>query len=304
MKKTILIVGITSFVGSNLAEVLNEKYKVVGTYYDQPSLIPGHYPMVKMDVNNKDEIKKVIYFFRPDYVVYAIGLSSLTEAKEKPREAEALNSKGAINCLNAAERSGALFIYLSSAFVLSGENKLYKESDTPFPMTTYGSTVANAEFLIQRSSLHYLILRCPVLYGLSYSDKKINILELIQKSIFEKSSLKLDDRVIVGFLDVQLVARFLMVLLEKNIVNRLLHLSSKDHLTFFQFAQRYAQTFKTSSTTFEATTSAFPSESNTENVPLAFKMDVSNAELRIGIKMPSIQESLDFTLKRFSAKNS
>lgn len=304
MKKTILIVGITSFVGSNLAEVLGEKYKVVGTYYNQRSLLPSRYPLLRMDVLNKDEIKRTIKYFRPDYVIYAAGLSSLSKAKNNNKESEQLNSVGAINCLKVAERAGALFIYLSSAFVLSGENKFFKESDTPYAMTAYGSTVSNAEFLIQRSSLHYLILRCPVLYGLSFSDKKLNILELIQKSIFEQIPLKLDDRIEVGFLDVQLVARFLMVLLEKNVINRLLQVSSKDHLTFFKFAQKYAEVFKKSSSTFEVENMIFPSDSTNENGSLSFKMDVSNAELRIGIKMPSIQESLEFTQRRFSVKSS
>lgn len=304
MKKTILIVGITSFVGSNLAEVLSEKYKVVGTYYHQRSLLPSRYPLLRMDVLNKDEIKRAIKYFKPDYVIYAAGLSSLSKAQAKEKESEQLNSVGAINCLNISERAGALFIYLSSAFVLSGENKFFKESDTPYAMTAYGAAVSNAEFSIQRSSLHYLILRCPVLYGLSFSDQKLNILELIQKSIFEQKLLKLDDRVEVGFLDVQLVARFLMVLLEKKITNRLLQISSKDHLTYFKFAQKYAEVFKKSSSTFEVENIPFPIESSSEQAPLSFKMDISNAELRIGIKMPTIQESLEFTQRRFSAKSS
>ena len=35
-KKTILIFGISSFLGSSLADILKEKYRVVGTYYNTP----------------------------------------------------------------------------------------------------------------------------------------------------------------------------------------------------------------------------------------------------------------------------
>lgn len=303
MKKTVLIIGITSFVGSNLAEILQEKYHVVGTYFRQQSPLPSSYTLLKLNVLNKDEVKRAITYFRPDYVIYAVGMSSLTQAKSHGKEAEALNASGAINCLNVSERLGALFIYFSSAFVLSGDDKLYKESDTPYPLTAYGSSVSNAEFLIQRSSLHYLILRCPVLYGISYNTSKPNILELIQRSVFEQKTLKLDDQVQVGFLDVQLVARFLMILLEKNIVNRLLQISSKDHLTFFKFAQKYSQVFKVSNSSFEVHNSALPVDSKQAVGPFSFKMDVANAESRVGIKMPTIGESLEFTAKRFNEKS-
>ncbi len=302
MKKTVLIFGITSFVGSNFAEVLSENFHVVGTYHNEEQFLPSHFSMLRCNVLNKEEVTRAIKFFKPDYVIYAVGISSLETAKGHPKEAEALNSTGAINCLNAAERSGALFIYLSSAFVLSGDNKFFKESDTPFPSTNYGSSVANAEFLIQKSSLHYLILRCPVLYGRSYSVKRLNIFELIQQSVFEQKVLKLDDQVQVGFLDVQLIARFLVVLLEKRIVNRLLQISSKDHLTTYQFAKKYAQVFNVSSSTFETKNGGFPQEAKA-GTNLSFKMDVTNTESRIGIKMPTIQESLEFSQRRFSAKN-
>lgn len=304
MKKTVLIIGISSFVGSNLAKVISEKYQVVGTYFKEAPHSLQNFQMMQMDVLNREEVKKAIHFFKPDYVVYCVGVSSLTEAKKQSRKAEELTSKGVGNCLSVAERAGAMFIYLSSAFVLGGEDRLYKESDTPLPITTYGSITSNAEFLIQRTSHNYLILRCPVLYGLGYSTERINIYELIQKSIFEQEKLKLDDSVVVGFLDVELIARFLMVLLDKSIVNRLLNISSKDHLTCFKFAQLYAETFGYSTQNFEPTSGKFPSEQLSKRNNLCFKMDVTNTETRVGIKMPTIKESLLFTKQRFSAKSS
>lgn len=303
MKKTILIIGITSFVGSNFAQVLSEKFRVVGTYHTSPAALPSQYPMLACNVLKKDEIKKAIDYFKPDYVLYAVGLSSLTKAKENPKEAEALNSIGVSNCLGLTERAGALFIYLSSAYVLSGDDKFFKEVDIPVPATKYGMTVANAEFLIQRSSLYYLILRCPVLYGLSYSAQKQNIFELLDRSVFSSKVIELDDTVVTGFLDVALVAKFVGILLEKNIVNHLLQLSSKDHATLYQFAKKYSEVFKVSHSNFEAKELPFPCEKKKEEA-LKFKMDVTNTEARIGMKMPTMEESLEFTRSRLSAKSS
>ena len=303
MKKTVLIFGITSFVGSNLAEVLSKKFKVVGTYFTEAQSISQDYQLVQCDVTNKEEVTKTVQFFRPDYVLYAVGESSLIKAKQNGKASEAIITNGAINCLNASERAGALFIYLSSAYVFSGENKLFKEADTPFSQTTYGTLVANTEFLIQRSSLHYLILRCPVLYGLSYSSKKKNLFELLQLSHFAEKKITLDDSVELGFLDIHLLGRFLITLLEKGVVNRLLQITTKDYMTTFGFAQKYADVFKVSRAFFEPSTDTFPQETKAGS-NLSFKMDISNTESRIGIMMPTIEETLEFTYKRLNEKSS
>ncbi|MFA5583667.1 MAG: NAD-dependent epimerase/dehydratase family protein, partial [Bacteriovoracaceae bacterium] len=97
MKKTVLIFGITSFVGSNFAEVLSENFHVVGTYHNEEQFLPSHFSMLRCNVLNKEEVTRAIKFFKPDYVIYAVGISSLETAKGHPKEAEALNSTGAIN---------------------------------------------------------------------------------------------------------------------------------------------------------------------------------------------------------------
>ena len=40
-QRVVLIFGISSFVGSNLAEVLKKDFKVIGTYFNNPVSIDG-----------------------------------------------------------------------------------------------------------------------------------------------------------------------------------------------------------------------------------------------------------------------
>ena len=84
-------------------------------------------------------------------------MSSLTDCKLNPKMADALNTTGAVNACSASERYGSKFIYLSSGYVLGGEDQLYKEGDTPFPTTAYGNSLSSTEFWIQRSCLNYLV---------------------------------------------------------------------------------------------------------------------------------------------------
>ena len=59
MRKTVLIIGASSFVGSNLLESLKEDYRVVGTYYQTPVDVSGILSL-PCDVLRKEAVQKFI----------------------------------------------------------------------------------------------------------------------------------------------------------------------------------------------------------------------------------------------------
>ncbi|MEX1098948.1 MAG: sugar nucleotide-binding protein, partial [Bacteriovoracaceae bacterium] len=179
-KKTALIFGISSFLGSNLAELLKKDYRVVGTYYSTPVDIP-EVLAIKCDVHDKDVVQKVVYLFKPDVTIYAVGLSDLSACQKFPKVADALNTAGVFNVSSASERYKSKFVYFSTSFIFSGEDALFKENDTPMPSSVYGNTVASSEFFIQKSCLNYLIFRCSPIMGRSYNPYDLTWLETIER---------------------------------------------------------------------------------------------------------------------------
>lgn len=304
MKKTILIFGVSSFVGSNLLESLKDEFRIIGTYHTTPVSVPG-ITCVPCDVLKKDYVSNLTAIFRPDITIYAVGMSSLKESQISPKQADALNSAGAVNCCVAAERYGAKFIYLSSGFVLGGEDTLYREGDTPFPVTAYGTSLSTTEFYIQRSCLNYLIFRCAPLYGRGVSPKHANWFEILQSSFAKNEPIHADDSVYTGFLDVQLLAKIIKVTLSNNITNRLLQISTRDCMTRYEFAKLYAKIFKKDETLVQKTLGSFPVETgklgNKNESTFYFRMDTSNVEEILGVPMPKIEESLMLTYKRLNA---
>ena len=145
--KTILIVGISSFVGSNLAEFFKKDYRVVGTYHKTPVRVSGIHT-IPCDVLKKDEVQFALFTFKPDYTIYCVGLTNLAFCHEAPEYADALNTMGLFNISESCMRYKSQLIYISSAFVFGGENKRYLEMDIPDSLTTYGKTKASAEFYI------------------------------------------------------------------------------------------------------------------------------------------------------------
>jgi dTDP-4-dehydrorhamnose reductase len=306
MKKTILIFGVSSFVGSNLAQLLGDEYRIVGTYYMTPVNILG-ITCVPCDILIKDYVFKVVSVFNPHYIIYAAGMSSLTECHRNAKKADALNSGGPINCVSASERFGSKFIYLSSCFVLGGEPILYKESDTPFPTTVYGNSLSSTEFYIQRSCLNYLILRCSPLYGRSYNPLHPNWFEMVQVCLAKNQALPTDDSVHTGFLDIYLFAKVLRSLLKLSVTNKLLQVSSKDAMTRLEFARTYAKTFKKDDGLIQPSSGSFPTSTKSRQAQGAapsiqyYQLDITNLETMLGVKLPSIEESLKLTYQRYNS---
>lgn len=301
MKKTILIFGVSSFVGSNLIEMLKDEFRIIGTYHKTPVSIPG-VTCIPCDVLKKDYVSNITARFRPDLTIYAVGLSSLKECQLSPKVADALNSVGAVNCCASSERYGSKFIYLSSGYVLSGDDTVYREGETPFPNTIYGNSLSSTEFYIQRSCLNYLILRCCPLYGRSYNPSHSNWFENLQLSFAKGEPVLADDSVYTGFLDVQIMIRILKATLANNITNRLLHVSSKDFMTRYEFALLYAKIFKKDEGLVQRMNGRFPVDKNKdENQSYFYRLDTSNIEEFLNAKMPKIEDSLQLTYKRLSS---
>lgn len=299
MKKTVLIFGISSFVGSNLAIELGDEFRIVGTYHKTPVEIPGTtcYPC---DVLKKDYVSNLISRIKPDFTIYAVGVSSLTDCKLNPKKADALNSAGAVNVCNSSDRYSSKFIYLSSSYVLGGDDQLYKEGDTPFPVTAYGNTLSSTEFYIQRSCLNYLIIRSAPLYGRSYGTKHPNWFEIVQAALAQERAVLADDNVVTGYLDVVILGRILKSFLNSAVTNRLFQISSRDFLTRYEFARMIARTFKKNEELVQKSSVNFPANDKKGSNVFSFKMDTSNAETFLNVTMPSVEESLHLTFKRLS----
>lgn len=310
MRKTVMIFGISSFVGSNLAEALKDDFRIVGTYHQTPVTIPGItcYPC---DVHKKDYVSRLIAIVKPDFTIYAVGLSSLVDCKLRPKLADALNSSGAANVCSASERYRSKFVLISSGFVHSGENLTYTEGDTPFPNSAYGNSLSSAEFFVQRSCLNYLIFRCGVLYGRSFRPQHPNWFEFVEKALARGEKFTADDSVKTGFLDIHIIGKILKQALLADMTNRLIHISSSDTMTRYEFARQYARSFKFDENLVQRNVVPFPLDRKPGGKDavqeLSFRMSTANVEEFIGTRMPSIDESIVFTKKRledFSEKNS
>lgn len=300
-KKTILIIGVSSFVGSNLAEYLKKYYRVIGTYYKNPVKISGVLTL-PMDILNKDEVQRVIFAFKPDFTIYAVGMNSIAECDRYMEAADALNTTGLITVAEYCQRYKSQICYLSTGHVFSGEEKKYIEMDIPDAVTHYGKSQAAAEFYIQKTSLNYVIFRTCKLYGRSLKLSNPNFFETLQKEIHLGNQVTCDNYVISGFLDIYYIAAMIKICFEKEVKNRLFQISSRDIMSVYDFAQAYADIYHQEKSMIAKGRWSYPmikGMGTTTQEKFFHQMDISNIEGFLGIKLPTVKESLAFTFKRF-----
>jgi dTDP-4-dehydrorhamnose reductase len=302
-EKTILIFGISSFVGSNLADFFKKDYRVVGTYNKNPVFIPGVLTL-PCDVLNKEEVQLCLYALKPDITIYAVGLSSLMDCSRNEELAEALNASGLFNVVEYCQRYKSQVCYISSGFVFGGEEKKYIEMDIPDPNTTYGKTQASAEFYIQKSSLNYLVFRTCNLYGRGFLESRSTQFEKMQNHFMTRKNINCDDKIKTGYLDVYYLAMILKIAFEKNVKNRLFQISSNDTATFYEFSKLYCDIFSESESLIQRGRWGYPILASAATIPtgekINFDLDIANIEGFLNIKMPTVKESLEFTFSKYN----
>ena len=102
----------------------------------------------------------------PQLLIYCAGVCNVQRCETDPRFAWSVNVGGVASMLDALPESTAL-VYISSDHVFSGRDRLYLESSTPDPLSTYGETRVAAERLISKTRPDALIVRVGLCIGTS-----------------------------------------------------------------------------------------------------------------------------------------
>lgn len=306
-KKTIFIFGISSFVGSNLAEQLKDDYRIIGTYFNNP-VYSDDILTLKCDVLDKEQVLNILNIFKPEYTIYSVGLTGFSDGLASPALCEAVNTSGVFNVTAGTERCRSKLIYLSSHFVYSGENVLFKDSDIPMPCTKYGNDLASSEFYIQRSCLNYIIFRCAPILGKAFNPMESKFLEILEINSKQSKEIPCDDEVQHGFLAVEYLAKVIKLSLDRHVTNQLLQIGTKDICSRFEFARKYLEAHGMNSNALERKKWIFPRTENKVALKdleekLFFHVDLQTAERELGLTMPTVDEVIRDLLHKRNKTN-
>lgn len=237
----ILIIGGTSILGYKILEYLIEKnIEVEYTFYK--TKIPGK-KGIELDIRNEKNVIDVISEINPTHVILASALTNLDLCETDHDLADAINVKGTNNVITGCIKNNVSLVYVSTSFVYNGEKTEYYEDDPIKPATYYGKTKGEAEELVKKSGLKFLILRTDALYDWIEEWQRDNSVTRALKSLKNNKQLRevndwfntptyVKDFVIAAF---QLI---------KESKEGIYHLSGSEFINRYDWSVNVAEVFK------------------------------------------------------------
>ncbi|KPJ57777.1 MAG: hypothetical protein AMS16_00810 [Planctomycetes bacterium DG_58] len=171
--KRVLVVGHRGMLGSALMELLGAA--------DSGAELHGA-DLPEIDITDPRSLTRVLDECQPKLVINCAAFTRVDDAETHVDEAMRVNGEGAGNVASAAAAHGARVVHVSTDFVFDGRKEdPYVESDTPRPLSVYGSSKLEGERRVAAVSEEHLIVRTSWLYGPGGRNFVTTILELAGK---------------------------------------------------------------------------------------------------------------------------
>lgn len=153
--KKILVTGASGFAGKHLINLLSTSGSdIVGTYLNLSDSLPkDKAAFVKVDLNNEEDVRKLIRENKPDIVFHLAALTSPKDSFKQPKETFVNNVSAQINLLEAVREENLTetrVVVISSAEIygLVSKEDLPIDEDTPLnPTNPYAVSKIACDFL-------------------------------------------------------------------------------------------------------------------------------------------------------------
>jgi dTDP-4-dehydrorhamnose reductase len=238
----VLITGANGFVGYYLSQqLLEKKYSVIATGKGECRLPfkKDNFIYQSMDFTNEADVQSTFEKYQPQIVVHCGAMSKPDECELNKENAFRTNVTGTIYLLNAAARLKSFFVFLSTDFVFSGEEGMYRENDERKPVNYYGQTKLLAEDEVIKYEYGWSVVRTVLVYGKPFLNRQ-NILTNVAAALKRGEALKIFNDQVRTPTYVEDLARGISALIEKKAAG-IYHISGEDILTPYEMAVAVAQ---------------------------------------------------------------
>lgn len=170
IKKRILVVGANGMLGQHAVEfyLKQDNIHVTGCSIE-PSSVISNYDYASCDITKREEVKKIVYDFYPDFIINAAAFTNVDLSEIERETAWKINVKGVEYLSEAARITDAHLIHISSDYIFDGLSGPYTENAKPNPLGYYGRTKLASENVLKISGAVNTVLRTNVLYGIADS---------------------------------------------------------------------------------------------------------------------------------------
>lgn len=164
--KKLLITGSSGFLGWNLCQLAKQEWDVYGTYFSHPEEIPS-ITMLKIDLRDFQELKRIFREFQPAAVIHTAAQSSPNFCQSYPNETHAINVTASCNIAGLSADYSIPCVFTSTDLVFNGLNPPYPETAPVCPVNHYGEQKIMAEVGMRSRYPMTTICRMPLMFGIA-----------------------------------------------------------------------------------------------------------------------------------------
>ena len=243
IKKRILVVGANGMLGQRTIEFYAKQKNVelLGCSVEDEPVYSG-VDYVCCDMTKREEVKKVVYDFYPDFIVNAAAFTNVDLSETEREMAWKVNVKGVEYLAETCRVLDTHLIHISSDYIFDGRKGPYLETAKPNPLGYYGRTKLASENSLKISGSINTILRTNVLYGIA-ANSRPDFVRWVVNSVRNGKPIRIVTDQINNptFIDdlVQAISK-VIEFRQTGIYN----IGGKDFLSRFEFTEQIADFFK------------------------------------------------------------
>lgn len=242
----VLITGSNGLLGQKLISALRDDPTVELTATSRgndrtPTALGDRYQA--MDITVQKAVDTVFDKVRPEVVVHTAAMTNVDACELQPEECRLQNVTATEHLVQAAQRHGAHFIFLSTDFIFDGTSGPYREEDTPSPLSVYGHSKLEGERIVRGSSLErWAIARTIIVFGVAKGLSRGNVVLWAKGALEKGEPIKVvDDQWRMPTLAEDLADGCIRI--ARQGATGVYHLSGPDGMTILELVQRVARFF-------------------------------------------------------------
>lgn len=234
-EEKILIIGAKGNLGSQLARVLGNDYRLL--LWDKEEL----------DITNKETLAKKILKHKPGIIINTAAYNAVDKCEDEAQEyelAKMLNGAAVGYLADVALKLDAVLVHFVSDYVFSGDKKEgYSEADQTRSISRYGDTKIMGEEEINKrvkQGLKYYLIRTSKLFGPRGTGEttKESFFDLILRLSKEQKEFKMVHNEEIGCFTYTLdLARVLKDLLEADEPYGIYHIGNEGPASWYDAAK-------------------------------------------------------------------
>lgn len=179
----IFVTGANGLLGQTITSIFTREsdYELITSGVETDSASDLGHTYERLDLTNKDEVKKLIGFYEPDVIINCAAFTDVDKCETERELCWKVNVDAVKHLIIASRINNAKIIHYSTDYIFDGKNGPYDEEAKPNPVSFYGRSKLASENALLTSGADFAIARTMVLFGIGNNIKPNFALWLIGK---------------------------------------------------------------------------------------------------------------------------